>query len=112
MSSTVSVPNPKFDPLPVEECAAAAFLVEQPAPRFLCARVTAGPPADYKRDWDLAACRLRFRGAFLDRQGTVFELLLQRFGGSRYEDELSSVTDSSQGPTLVRRPECAAPIHL
>jgi phosphonopyruvate decarboxylase len=49
---------------------AAAFLVESPAPRFLCVRVKPGPPAAYKRDWDLAACRLRFRKAYLDRQGT------------------------------------------
>ena len=55
---------------PGELAAAAAFLIESPAPRFLCARVTAGPPADYKRDWNLAACRLRFRNAYLDRHAT------------------------------------------
>ena len=46
---------------------AAAFLTESAAPRFLCVRVAPGPPADYKRDWDLAAGRLRFRNAFVDR---------------------------------------------
>ncbi len=46
----------------------AAFLVESSAPRFLCVRVAPGPPADYKRDWDLAAGRLRFRNAFIGRQ--------------------------------------------
>ncbi len=55
---------------PAELAAAAAFLIEAPAPRVLCARVMAGPPADYKRDWDLVACRLRFRNAYLGRQGT------------------------------------------
>lgn len=47
---------------------AARFLAETPAPRFLCVRVRPGPPAAYKRDWDLAACRLRFRKAYLDRK--------------------------------------------
>ena len=47
---------------------AAKFLIEAPAPRFLCVRVAPGPPADYKRDWDLAAGRLRFRKAYMGRQ--------------------------------------------
>jgi thiamine pyrophosphate-dependent acetolactate synthase large subunit-like protein len=45
--------------------AAAKFLVDAPAPRFLWIRVMNGPPADYKRNWDLAECRLRFRAAYL-----------------------------------------------
>ncbi len=49
----------------VEFADAAKFLIESPAPRFLCVRVAPGPPADYKRDWDLAAGRLRFRKAYL-----------------------------------------------
>ena len=49
--------------------AAARFLIESPAPRFLRVGVSPGPPAAYKRDWDLAACRLRFRAAYLGRQG-------------------------------------------
>lgn len=45
-----------------EEIAAAqAFLVEAPGPRLLIARVLPTPPADYRRDMDLAACRVRFR---------------------------------------------------
>jgi thiamine pyrophosphate-dependent acetolactate synthase large subunit-like protein len=44
----------------------AKFLIEAPAPRFLLARVTDGPPAAYKRDMDAAACRLRFRNAYLN----------------------------------------------
>jgi len=47
---------------------AARFLAEAPAPRFLWVRVMQGPPADYKRNWDLAACRLRFRTAYLSRR--------------------------------------------
>ena len=45
--------------------AAAEFLAEAPAPRLLLARVKAGPPATYKRDLDPAACRRRFRNAYL-----------------------------------------------
>ncbi len=45
--------------------AAAKFLSEAPAPRFLLARVTPGPPSTYKRNLDPAACRLRFRNAYL-----------------------------------------------
>jgi phosphonopyruvate decarboxylase len=44
---------------------AAAFLAAGTGPRFLCCRVMPGPPADYKRDLDPAACRLRFRHAYL-----------------------------------------------
>ncbi len=62
LASTMTIENPG------QLAAAAAFLIESPAPRFLCVRVVTGPPADYKRDWDLAACRLRFRNAYLDRQ--------------------------------------------
>ncbi len=70
MADGAGLPSTMTIDSPGELAAAAAFLIESPAPRFLCARVTAGPPADYKRDWNLAACRLRFRGAYLDRQAT------------------------------------------
>lgn len=50
---------------------AARFLIDAPAPRFLWVRVRQGPPADYKRNWDLAECRLRFRNAYLSRRGAV-----------------------------------------
>ncbi len=43
---------------------AARFLLDAPAPRFVCVRVAPGPPADYRRDWDPADCRLRFRRAW------------------------------------------------
>lgn len=44
---------------------AVRFLAEAPAPRLLVARVTDGPPAAFKRNMDPAACRLRFRNAYL-----------------------------------------------
>ena len=37
------------------------FLARTPGPRLLVARVRAGPPSDFRRDMDLAACRVRFR---------------------------------------------------
>ena len=43
---------------------AAAFLANAPGPRFVCVRVRPGPPADYKRSWDPAERRLRFRRAY------------------------------------------------
>ena len=48
--------------------AAAKFLVEAPAPRFLWVRVKPGPSSDYKRNWDLVEGRLKFRNAYLARQ--------------------------------------------
>ena len=47
---------------------AAKFLAEAPGPRFLWVRVKQGPPAEYKRNLDLAECRLRFRAAYLSRR--------------------------------------------
>ncbi|UCH73523.1 MAG: aldehyde dehydrogenase [Rhodospirillales bacterium] len=52
---------------PDELDAAARFLRESPAPRFLWARVMAGPPSDWKRNWHLADRRTRFREASLKR---------------------------------------------
>lgn len=43
---------------------AAAFIAEAPGPRFVTVRVLPTPPCDFKRDLDLAACRIRFRQAF------------------------------------------------
>lgn len=43
----------------------AAFLRDAPGPRFLWVRVTNGPPTDFKRNLDLAECRIRFRSAYL-----------------------------------------------
>lgn len=52
---------------PEELEAAARFLAESPAPRFLWARVMPGPPSDWKRNWNLADCRTRFRDAVVGR---------------------------------------------
>ena len=62
LPSVLTIGRPKEIP------AAAKFLTEAPAPRFLLARVTPGPPAATKRDLDPAACRLRFRSAYLGAQ--------------------------------------------
>jgi hypothetical protein len=43
---------------------AAAFLAETPGPRFLLVRVLPTPPCEFSRDFDAAACRVRFRQAF------------------------------------------------
>ncbi|MDA1326495.1 MAG: thiamine pyrophosphate-dependent enzyme [Proteobacteria bacterium] len=48
--------------------AAAKFLVEAPAPRFLWVRVMPGPSSDYKRNWNLVEGRLKFRNAYLARK--------------------------------------------
>ncbi len=69
MADGAGLPSTMTIDSPAQLDAAAEFLIESPAPRFLCVRVSPGPPADYKRDWDLAACRVRFRNAYLDRQG-------------------------------------------
>ncbi len=42
----------------------AAFLQSAPGPRFLLLRVKQGPPAAYKRNFNLAECRLKFQAAF------------------------------------------------
>ncbi len=59
LASTMTIASPD------ELGAGATFLIEAPAPRFLLVRVIKGPPADYQRDMDPAACRLRFRNAYL-----------------------------------------------
>lgn len=45
--------------------AAAKFLTDAEGPRLLVVRVTDGPPTAYVRNMDPAACRLRFRNAYL-----------------------------------------------
>ena len=44
----------------------AAFLNDAPGPRFLHLRVTNGPPTVYKRNMDMAECRIRFRDSYRD----------------------------------------------
>lgn len=41
----------------------ATFLDQASGPRFIQVRVTGGPPADCKRNMDMAECRTRFRNA-------------------------------------------------
>lgn len=50
---------------PDELADAAAFLQEASGPRFLVTRVMQGPPSEFSRNLDPAACRLRFRNAYL-----------------------------------------------
>jgi len=50
---------------PEELATAARFLTESAGPRFVWARVMAGPPSDWKRNWHLADCRTRFRESVL-----------------------------------------------
>lgn len=57
MPATMAISRPE------ELEAAASFLSQSEAPRFLLARVRPGPPSDWKRDWNLADCRTRFRNA-------------------------------------------------
>ena len=51
------------DPQELED--AAAFLQETAGPRLLVVRVMQGAPSEFKRNLDPAACRLRFRNAYL-----------------------------------------------
>lgn len=44
---------------------AAEFVAAAKGPKLLVVRVTDGPPTAYVRDMDPAACRLRFRNAYL-----------------------------------------------
>jgi len=48
--------------------AAAKFVVEAPAPRFLLVRVMPGPSSEYKRNWNLVEGRLKFFNAYLARK--------------------------------------------
>lgn len=41
-----------------------AFIREAPGPRFLLVRVLPTPPSAFKRNMDMAECRVRFRQAF------------------------------------------------
>ena len=65
MAEGAGLPSTMTIASPDQVAAAARFLKQAPAPRFLLARVTAGPPAAYQRNLDPSACRLRFRNAYL-----------------------------------------------
>ena len=63
MAEGAGIPSVMTISSPDEIPATAKFLTDTPAPRFLCARVMPGAPTAYKRNWDLAECRLRFKRA-------------------------------------------------
>ena len=65
MAEGAGLPSVMTIQTPEEIAQAAAFIAEAPGPRFLWARVMNGPPAAYKRNFDLAECRQRFRDAYL-----------------------------------------------
>ncbi|NQW01786.1 MAG: thiamine pyrophosphate-binding protein [Rhodospirillales bacterium] len=44
--------------------AVAGFLAETPGPHFVLVKVKDGPPTVYRRNLDLAECRIRFRNGF------------------------------------------------
>ncbi len=70
MAQGAGIPGALTISHPEELVAAARFLTESPAPRFLWARVLPGPPSDWKRNWNLADCRTRFRDAVLTGSGS------------------------------------------
>lgn len=65
MAEGAGLPSVMTIQTPEEIAQAAAFIAEAPGPRFLWARVMNSPPAAYKRNFDLAECRQRFRDAYL-----------------------------------------------
>ncbi|MEE8172439.1 MAG: thiamine pyrophosphate-dependent enzyme, partial [Alphaproteobacteria bacterium] len=66
MAEGAGLPSTMTISTPDQVAAGAKFLREAPAPQFLLARVTDGPPSAFKRNLNPAACRLRFRNAYLD----------------------------------------------
>jgi phosphonopyruvate decarboxylase len=46
---------------PAQIADAAKFIAEAPGPRFLLCRVLPTPPSAFKRNLDMAACRVRFK---------------------------------------------------
>ncbi len=59
MRSTMTIRSPD------EVEAARQFLAEASGPRLLVARVLPTPPTAFRRDMDMAACRVRFRDRYL-----------------------------------------------
>ena len=58
LTSTLTISEPE------QIANAAAFVTDAAGPRFLVARGLPTPPCAFKRDLDLAACRIRFREMF------------------------------------------------
>jgi phosphonopyruvate decarboxylase len=65
MAEGAGLPSIMTIETPEQVADAAKFLREAQGPRFLWARVMNGPPAAYKRNFNLAECRQRFRDAYL-----------------------------------------------
>ncbi|MDA7947717.1 MAG: thiamine pyrophosphate-dependent enzyme [Hyphomicrobiaceae bacterium] len=59
IASTMTITSPD------ELADGAKFLQDATGPRILVARVLYGPPSDFRRNLDPAACRLRFRNSYL-----------------------------------------------
>ena len=71
MAEGAGIPSVMTVQSPDQLDAAYKFLQDTPAPRFLRVRVTDSPPANYKRNWDLAQGRLKFRNAYLAKHQTA-----------------------------------------
>ncbi|MBK17641.1 MAG: thiamine pyrophosphate-binding protein [Rhodospirillaceae bacterium] len=65
MAEGAGIPSIKTIENPDQIADAAKFIMNDPGPRFLWARVSDGPPSAYKRDFDLALRRQIFRDAYL-----------------------------------------------
>jgi thiamine pyrophosphate-dependent acetolactate synthase large subunit-like protein len=65
MAEGAGIPSVMTVESPDQLAAAARFLTDAPAPRFLWARVKEGPPSRWARNFNLSDCRLRFRNAWL-----------------------------------------------
>lgn len=64
LAEGAGIPSVMTVSAPEDLAEARKFLIEMVAPRFLCVRVKPGPSSDYRRNWNLAECRLRFKTAF------------------------------------------------
>ena len=71
MAEGAGIPSVMTIQSPEQLDVAYEFLQDTPAPRFLWVRVTASPPSNYKRNWDLVEGRLKFRNAYLAKTQTA-----------------------------------------
>tara|TARA_B100000315_G_C14582995_1_gene591485 strand:- start:291 stop:905 length:615 start_codon:yes stop_codon:yes gene_type:complete len=62
--STMTISEP--DEIP----AAQAFLADAPGPRFLVVRILPTMPCDFKRNFNMAECRVNFRRHFLENNNS------------------------------------------
>lgn len=61
ITSTMTISEPD------QVAEAARFIAEAPGPRFLVARILPTPPVAFRRNLDMAACRVRFRTGYQAR---------------------------------------------